>query len=104
MPPGAHGLGRQRVVRFRRGGDDQGVAGGEQGLQAKRRAAGFPRHNSGAGRVNVVDAGQDRAPVGCDLERVEPPEVPGASDAYAKLPHAAPVAGTRAAPKGCTRA
>ncbi len=82
MPAGRHRLHGQLEVRLGGRGDDQGVAGCQQFYQWHcGGAAGLVPDCGGAGTVRVEQPGQHGAAAACHLQRMEPPEMPGAGDA-----------------------
>ena len=85
-------------MRLGRGGDDQRVAGVQQGGKVQVGRAGFPADGAGALGVGVVHADQVRARRGGSLQRVVAAEMPGAGDADAE-----PVGGHAAACIGFAR-
>ena len=72
-------------MRLGGGGDDHGVGRGEQRVPVEHRASSSSLATAcGAGGVAVVDAGEDGARRGGDLQRVVAAEMAGAGEADAK--------------------
>ena len=69
------------VVCLGGGGDDQGVAGSQEGGKVEVGGAGFPADRAGALGVDVVDAGERGPPRGRGLQRVIAAEMAGTGNA-----------------------